>query len=126
MKWINKFTDSGMEYQEDEVGNKLQINGAIEPIKCQKCKHEFNSSIKQEPLTQQIMFYKCDNCDFENTSGESMLFHLQENKTHAYSTKEKERIVKIEKKITGIIPIINKIKNDIFILCGDCNESQKK
>ena len=114
-----------MEYQEDEVGNKLQIDGGIESVKCQECKVIFSSTIKSEPLKQPVMFYKCDDCKFENTSGESMLFHLQKNKKHEYSIEKKERIVKIENKIVGNMAIVTETKDDIFILCKRCNESKK-
>jgi len=109
--------------QIDLVGNIYQIHGAVQPIACQKCKKLFDNKVTQKPLKQTIMSYKCDDCEFENKSGDIAFVHLQANDQHRIAQLSDDKVVSIEKQHTGRIARIKKIENDVIILCDDCNGS---
>ena len=108
--------------QIDKVGNIYQKSGAIIPKACQNCKQKFKSEIKEFPITQKVPFYKCNDCDFENASGDATLEHKITNMNHNIKKITKDRIVGVDKKIIGIIPRITKTDDDVIILCDDCSD----
>ena len=118
MKW--KFLKGITNMQVDEVGNILQRAGGVIPMACQKCKKKFNSKIEEIPVKQDVPFYKCKNCKFENASGDSALDHKLEFSNHDIKKIKKQRIITTKKIITGDFSHIFKTKNDIVILCGKC------
>ena len=128
MKWkycdiAGKISKSFTSFQIDSVGNIFQQAGGVKPKACQKCKKEFKSRLKSFPIIESVPFYKCENCKFENAGGNATLNHKIENTEHKIIIINKDRIVKIEKKIIGIVCKITKTKNDIVILCGKCDGS---
>lgn len=105
--------------QVDEVGNILQKGGGVKPKACQNCKVEFNSKVELFKKTTKVPFYKCDECDMEFGSSEGALDHkIQTN--HKLKKELKEKVVGLEKKVTGKIAKIQKTDDDCLILCGDC------
>jgi len=108
------------DYQIDEIGNIYQRQGGIIPKACQKCKKEFISEIREFPVTQKIPFYKCEDCDFENPSGDATLGHKIENMDHDIKKTVKDRIVTIEKRLVGNKANVKKTENDVIILCDNC------
>lgn len=106
--------------QKDTVGNILQVNGAVQAKACQKCKKLFKSKIIIEPQKQDAPYYKCENCDFEHTSPNNMLLHLQDKSDHRFKLKTKERIIGYKNKLIGSFANITKADNDVIILCDDC------
>jgi hypothetical protein len=104
----------------DSVGNEIQDGGAVIPKACQKCKKEFKSEIKSTPIKQDIPFYKCKDCKFENASGDATLEHKLTT-DHKLDKIIKSRLIGHERKILGNIAHIIKTDNNIIILCGDCD-----
>ena len=112
-------------FQVDTVGNIYQQNGGVNPMACQKCKKKFKSVVQEVPLTQKVPSYKCNSCDFDQSSGDAAFLHKSANKNHNVIKVVKDRLVKIQKKtMTGIIPYIKVLKKDVRILCGSCSNGQ--
>jgi len=107
--------------QIDEVGNIYQKQGGVIPKACQKCKKEFKSEVKEFPIKQKVPYYKCKDCDFENAGGDVALDHKIQNIDHNIKKITKDRIVGVDRKIIGIVSYVTKTKDDVLILCGDCN-----
>ena len=118
MKW--KMIHSG-NAQEDTVGNILQIGGGIVPKACQKCKKKFESKVVKEEIKQDVPSFKCDTCDFDGNSGDQAFVHTLDFPKHKISRKTKSRIVGYNSVLEGRLSYITKTKNDVVILCGDCN-----
>jgi len=116
----NNITIVETSQQIDEVGNIYQIHGGIIPKACQKCKEPFDSEVKAFPLTQKIPYYKCEDCEFENTGGEATLDHKIET-SHNIKKSTKDRIVSLENKIVGNKANIEHTEDDIIIICDRCN-----
>lgn len=121
MNWINKTGKDHKEFQEDEVGNQFQKQGGVKPKACQKCKKEFKSEIVDSPVIQKVNHFECMNCDYRSSTGEGMLFHLKDFPKHEYNKVSKDRVIKIEKTLSGVLPYITKTEDDVIILCGVCN-----
>ena len=106
--------------QIDEVGNIYQRSGGVIPKACQKCKKEFDAILKDEPVKQEVPFYKCKNCDFENSSPIKALDHKLLKENHKIKKTKKERIIDIKTCLVGRKANIRILEDDVLILCDDC------
>lgn len=118
MKW--KFINNN-NAQEDEVGNILQIGGGVVPKACQKCKKKFESKLVSKEIKQDVPAYKCDKCNFIGGSGDQAFGHTIDSPTHKISRTTKPRIVGYNNTLEGRLSYVTKTKDDVIILCGDCN-----
>lgn len=107
-------------YQIDLVGNIYQAKGGIMPKACQNCKSIFKSELVLEPIKQEVPFYKCQNCKFENASANAAFDHTLERKTHKIKKTKSERIVSTIVTLKGNNSHIEKTIDDILILCNEC------
>lgn len=107
--------------QEDEVGNILQIGGAVVPKSCQQCKKEFKSEVVSQEIKQDIPSYKCDFCNFDGNTGDEAFNHTLDFPTHKISRTTKYRIVGYNNTLQGILSYVIKTEDDVKILCGECN-----
>ena len=121
MEWLDRTLDNGVTVKVDSVGNILQESGAVKSIACQKCKTKFDYSSKPVNIEQNVPFYKCSDCDFGNPGGDLALDHKINNPTHNVTKTHKTRIVGVERKIFGKVAQIQKLDNDVSILCEDCS-----
>jgi len=110
--------------QIDSVGNIYQKTGGVLPKACQKCKKKFNSKIEELPITQDVGYFQCNDCEFGNGSGEAMLMHLQIKTKHSFKRTIVKRVVKTERISTGRTPYITKLEDDVLILCGECRDNK--
>ena len=121
-EWIdsnNKISNVPTNKQIDTLGNILQINGAVQPVACQKCTNKFDSIYEKIPIIEKIFFYKCKDCDFSNSSGDKTLEHKIEQE-HIIEKISSDRIIGYEKKLKGIKSNIQFIDDDVVILCNNC------
>lgn len=120
-----KMSKVNTQYQMDEVGNVLQIGGAVKPKACQKCKKKFNAKTKDIPQTAKVPWFKCSQEDFEAPTMESVYFHIQDNgNTHEIVKTHKEKIVGVESQSVGRLAIITQFDTECIILCSDCDGSK--
>ncbi len=105
--------------QLDEVGNIFQYHGGVKPKACQECKTEFKIEIKEEPLTQKVPVYECEDCKFKNAGGDAALQHKIET-DHTIKRELTERIVSMQKQLIGT-PYIKITDDDVIILCNSCS-----
>jgi len=108
--------------QKDEVGNIYQQAGGVIPKACQKCKTVFDGKVVSTPITQKVPIYKCQDCEFEDASGDITLDHKIETE-HKIKKESKDRLVGYEREVVGSKANIKTIKDDVLILCDDCNGS---
>ena len=106
-------------YQIDTVGNIVQRMGGIVPKACQKCKEPFKSENKDIPIKKSRKVYKCQECDFINTSAEAAFDHKLE-KDHKFKKESVDVITNVKRISVGIIPRITKTEDDVIILCNNC------
>lgn len=119
VKW--KFIDEG-NAQEDEVGNIVQKAGGVVPKACQHCKKHFQSKVVQKEIKQDIPSYKCNLCNFEGNTGDQAFGHTIDQPTHKISRTTKSRLVGYENTLEGRLSYVTKTKDDVLILCGECND----
>ena len=105
--------------QVDSVGNVFQLHGGVEPKACQQCKKKFVYAVEVKPIEQSVGFYKCEDCDFKNASGDSALDHKIIT-DHKIKKTTEDRFVTTKKIIIGNKANIKNTKNDIIILCDSC------
>ena len=118
MKW--EFVENKPNLQIDTVGNIVQVSGGVKTKACQKCKTLFDCKPSNVPKTQQVPSYICEQCNFKNNGAPAALDHKIET-DHTIKKIMKERIVSYDKKIVGNVAYITKVKNDVIIICGECN-----
>ena len=106
--------------QIDTVGNIYQKGGGVIPKACQKCEKEFDAILKQEPIKQEVPFYKCKDCDFKDPSANKALDHKLLEENHKLKKTKEERIVGFKTQLVGRKANIIISENDVLILCNDC------
>lgn len=111
--------------QIDEVGNIVQIHGAVQPKACQKCEKKFDEKPTVVDKKQYVPIYKCTECKFYNAGGDAAFDH-KITSDHKITKTVKEMVVGKDKKILGSVARIIKTKNDVIILCGGCFGIYKK
>jgi len=104
--------------QIDEVGNIYQYHGGIKPKACQKCKREFKTQIKIDPVIQKVPIYECEECSFKNSGGDSALDHKIQS-SHKIKKIQKEKVVSTKRQLIDT-PNIIKTKDDVLVLCSEC------
>ena len=129
MKWQycdlqGKPSKNPTDYQLDNVGNILQVTGAVIPKACQKCKKPFDAQVKLKNVTQPVRYFTCQ-CNFQTGDANEALIHKMENETHKLKIDHKDRIVKTERTLVGRKSHVKEVKKldevtDIKILCDDC------
>jgi len=106
--------------QVDSVGNVFQLHGGVEPKACQQCKKKFVYAVEVKPVQQPVGVYKCEQCDFENGSGDKAFAHTVDNPDHKLKRDKKERVIGSERTMVGDVPQITKTEDDCIILCQSC------
>lgn len=108
----------------DEVGNIIQDSGAVVPKACQKCKKEFTSSVEESPKKENVPFYQCKECNFNNAGNDQALEHMMTS-GHKINKTVRERIVGFDRKVKSesLAHVTTKVENGktiTSILCGGC------
>lgn len=117
-----KITKS-LDYQMDEKGNILQKSGAVIPKACQNCGDVFRTDSVEDEIRQEINSYKCKDCEFKSISADEALKHTINEKKHELEIVEDSKVVGVRTTLEGVIPIVSKTKDDVFVLCRGCHDS---
>ena len=127
---ITQKTNEGLEtikisldIQKDEKGNILQKGGGVIPVACQNCGKNFETNSVEDELRQELNSYKCNNCDFNSMASDDALKHFILEKEHEMTIVQDSRVVGVRTTLEGVIPIVTKTENDVFVLCRDCHDN---
>ena len=108
----------------DIAGNQLQDDGGVVPKACVYCGKDFTSTVKQIEVTQAVSIYKCNDCDFENASGDYAWDHRVANPTHTVQKIVDQRVVGTNTIVEGDLPQVVTVNNQVIVChtsCGTTN-----